>query len=412
MVACGLRKLEISPLVRIFPFYFNDVYFILMNYRPAPLGKVYNYLMTKSKLFGKVKRLLFLLAPQQWRLNLLQWNIKTRYKSPPLVFPWKGVAMKKVLAILPEEPVEAFHQINNYLRISALFKNATFTIFCTQKVGPYFQQVHPQATFIEYDREARGLFSGEFDAWGNEFNKEEFDVCLLLERCPDVSLLYLAGKTAAPVRAGYYGAGDYPFINMHVNPSPKRPYRAEQNALMAHVFGAPDGIKMNWSVSKETIEEIKHMARELNISPSSRIVVVDVGLFFTDFGPEWTQHLCTALKATKGYACCLYIEGEPIDALSEFVSSMQFPVFSNLTASRCAALIVRSACIISGKSVIFELSHLLQKPVIGVFEKDLLSRYCQQSVLTKGIAYSALPDKATIHSIVGLVSAMDGAEKT
>jgi len=318
--------------------------------------------------------------------------------------------MKKVLTILPEDPIEAFHQINNFLRISALFKNASFTVFCTREVAPFFKLVHPEAVFVEYEGKSRALFSKEFDAWGREFSGEEFGLCLMLERRPDISLLYLAGKTAAPVRAGYFGAGEFPFLNMQVNPSPKRPYRADQNALMANVFGASDRIKVRWSVSKETTDEIAHMARELAVSPDARIIGVDVGLFVPAFGAEWTRQLCAALS-TNTTVTCLLVEGEPSEEVSGFCASVKSPLFSNLSASRWAAIIVRSACIISGKSVLFELANLLGKPVVGVFEKDLCDRYCRECATTWGIPLSRSPGQDTIQSIADAMRTMDGKGK-
>jgi hypothetical protein len=80
--------------------------------------------MVKSKLFSKIKYVVFRLLPRRWREGLLRWIVKTRYKSPPLIFPWDCSAMKKVLTILPEDPIEAFHQINNLYQGSSAFFQA------------------------------------------------------------------------------------------------------------------------------------------------------------------------------------------------------------------------------------------------------------------------------------------------
>jgi ADP-heptose:LPS heptosyltransferase len=367
--------------------------------------------MAKSNIFGNSKRFLSKLLPGRWRFGLLQWTVIHRFKAPPLVFPWNCSTMKKVLAILPEEPVEAFHQISNYIRISGLFHDASFVVFCTREVRPYFQQVHPQAAFIEYERRQRFLFSKEFDEWGKELHDEEFDLCLMLERSPDASLLYLAGKTAAAVRAGYCGAGEFPFLNLQVNPSSKQPYLADQNALMANVFGAPKAVPIGWSVSKETIDELSHMARELSISPAARLVGVDAEFLFNAFGAEWTRRLFDAFSKSGDDVFCSLIDGEPSEELSEFLTSLNIPVFSNLSASRLAAILTRCVCTVSGRSVLFELANLLCKPVVGIFEKDSCSRYCRQSASTRGITYTAQPDHATIQSIADAVHTITGAGK-
>ena len=367
--------------------------------------------MAKSNLFAKSRYFLFKVLPQGYRNRLLRWIVATRFKSPQLVFPWKSAAIKKILAILPEEPVEAFHQINNYLRISAHFKHASFVLFCTKEVAPYFKQIHPEAVVIEYDRAVRHLFSSEFDAWGKELGAEEFDFCLMLERSPDISLLYIAGKTAAPVRAGYCSAGDFPFLNMHINPSPKRPYLTDQNAIMAGVFGAPDRIKIHWSVSKETVEEVAHLAREASIAPSARLGLIDVGCFFKTYGASWTQKLCAAVTVNKTITWCVVTTDAPDEALADFIATLGLAVFSNLSAPRCVALLSRSVCVVSGISVIFELAHLLHRPLIGMFEQDLLERYCRKSDTTAAVAYVGKPDQNSIQKIVELTATRDALEK-
>jgi hypothetical protein len=363
--------------------------------------------MEKSNFFGKTGFFLFRLLPPGWRAGLLKWIITVRYRSPSLVCPWNCASMKKILVLLPEDPVEAFHQINNYLRIAPLFKNAKVSIFCTKNVGRFFRLVHPDAEFNEYEISSRFLFSREFTAWGKIFSKEEFDLCLLLERSPDISLLFLVGKTVAPIRAGYSGAGDFPFLNIHVTPSGKRQYLADQNSIMAQIFGASERAKMHWRVSKETVDEITLMMRESNVDEATRLIGIDAGLFYTAFGFEWTRQLCNMLKAGKNRTCCLFIDGEPDSGLSEFVSSMRLPVFSNLSPSRYAALVVRCACFISGRSVFFELTNLIGKPLIGVFEKAVCSIYCKQSVSTRGITYSLTPDESTIRNIADLVDSLE-----
>jgi len=178
--------------------------------------------MVKSKIFDRVKLGAFRLLPQKWRNAALAWILRTWYKPPMLVFPVNVQAIKKAFIILPEDPIEAFHQIPNYLQIAAHFDKASFFIFGTDKASEFFRHIQPDASFFEYIPSQRFLFSKEFKKWGKVFSKEEFDLCLIMEHSPDISLLYLAGKTAAAVRVGYKKAGQFPYLNLHVNLMPRQ----------------------------------------------------------------------------------------------------------------------------------------------------------------------------------------------
>jgi ADP-heptose:LPS heptosyltransferase len=83
-----------------------------------------------------------------------------------------------------------------------------------------------------------------------------------------------------------------------------------------------------------------------------------------------------------------------------------------MTPSRSAALISRSDFIVTGKTVFFELANLLQKPVIGLFEKSDIERYCRQSSSTNGISFDSLPDLTTVERIVHILESADGRKKT
>jgi ADP-heptose:LPS heptosyltransferase len=367
--------------------------------------------MAKSKTFGKMKFFASSMMPVRWRNAMLTWILRTWYRPPELVFPWNNQALKKALVILPEDPVEAFHQINNYLRITGHYRNASFYLFCTGKVGAFFKHVHPEATIIEYEPSERFLFSRQFEERGKFFSREEFDLCLVLEHSPDMSMLYLAGKTSALIRAGYTEAGEFPFLNMHVNPSREQRYRAEQNAVMARALGASEERAMHWSVSKETMEEISHMFQELKIPLSARLIGLDAGLFFRVFGQDWIEMLWARLRDNKIFTFYWYVGEEPDEALSSLLSSLGVPVFSNLSAPRSAALIGKSVGVVSGKSIFFELANMMRKPVLGIFEENERALYCQTSALTTAATYSGAPDSGVVDKVVLFVHSLSAARK-
>jgi ADP-heptose:LPS heptosyltransferase len=341
-----------------------------------------------------------MLLPASWRVAFVKWLVGVRFKCPQLSFPWNYSAFKKVLVILPEEPVEAVHQIKTYLGLASLIKNAGFFILCTKDVAMFFQRIHPEATFVEYEKSERYLFSDEFKALGKYFFSEEIDLCLLLERVPNDALLYLIGKTAAPFRAGYVGSAHYPFLNIQVNPLPAKEYLSDRNFMIARIFGASENPRLRWSVAKETVNEIVHMMHELNMPEAAPIIGIDAGYFFTSFGEAWTGKLIRKLKSIGTYIFYFYYEGEPDETVQRFLNSFSIPIFANITPSRCAALISKSEYTVTGKTVFFELAHLLHNPVIGIFEKKELATYCQQTSSTHGIAFDDRPDEETAQRIV------------
>lgn len=339
---------------------------------------------------------------------MIKWLVRVRYKAPALVFPWNCTVIKKILVILPEGPVDAFHQIKTYMGLKTLFKNAAFSVFCTHENALLFQQIHPEASMAEYDVSQRYLFSREFRAWEKKIHAEEFDLCVLLEHFPHISLLSLAGKTASPIRAGYEGSGGWPFLNVRVNPSPEKKYLSDRNFMIAQIFGASDKTKSCWSVAKETIEEIAHMLLEFHLSPTTRLVGIDAGLFYSKYGETWTMLLFNTIKTAGIFTCYIYNDGEPDEATFRFFQTLAVPVFANLTPSRSAALISKSACVISGKTVFFELANLLKKPVIGLFDKNEIERYCLRSPSTYGIVFDASPGPSTVEHIVNVLQTAEG----
>ena len=161
-------------------------------------------------------------------------------------------------------------------------------------------------------------------------------------------------------------------------------------------------------MARETIEEIVHMIHEFNIPSTSRLAGIDAGFFFTMFGEKWTRMLVNKLKALSAFAFYAYGDEQLDDAAYQFLHTLAVPVFAPMTPSRSAALISRSDFIVSGKTVFFELANLLQKPVIGLFEKNEIDRYCRQSPSTSGIAFDASPDETTADHIVHILKLVDG----
>jgi ADP-heptose:LPS heptosyltransferase len=342
------------------------------------------------------------LLPSGLRLSLLKMLVKKATDGKRLAFPLAFSAPPRILVILPEDPLYALKQLSFLMSLIAHFKNGRFSVLCTGRVAPFFRIVNGISEFIEYDPQDRFLFSKEFDRIGKEIGGG-FDLCLLLERGPDISLQLIAGLTAATARIGYEGCGDYPFLNVQVKPSPVRTFSAERSLPIASLLGAPYAAAMRLTVSKDTQREIGLMLSEMNIAPSSRIISIDGQYFFTHFGEAWTTALVQAL-AKKPFVCCIVAHDEVTARSQQVLASLKLPVFSPLPASRFAGLVHRSEFIIAGNTLLFELADLFKKPVAGVFEEQEYAASFRETDTTRGIRFVKHPDTATIDSIVGLLA--------
>ena len=361
--------------------------------------------MRKSKFFGSFKSFLSSFLPGSARVSLLSWAVERKNRAPQLVFPYKCGPSPRLLVILPEDPLAALHQLSCLVSLVAHFKAAHVVVLCERRVTPFFKTVGGIAEFMEYDAADRYLFSREFDRIGREISNGRYDVCLMLEPKPGLALLYSAGKSAASVRIGFTGAGDYPFLNLHVNPSPQRPYLTDRGQLVAAMLGVPLRPKARWSVTKESVEEAGLMFHEMMVPPASRLIGIDGVYFFNRHGRQWTQSLVEMLQK-KSFMCYLFSYDEPGGDAALWAGQQKLPLFTNLPATRSAAIIYKSEFVVAGPTVLFELADLLRKPAVGVFEEREIGMFCRESDTTKGLRYISRPNEATIDSIGRCVDAM------
>jgi ADP-heptose:LPS heptosyltransferase len=361
--------------------------------------------MRKSKLFGSFKSFLSSFLPVSARMSLLKWNVARKYRAPQLEFPYACGPLPRILVILPEDPLAALHQVSCLVSVAAHFKAAHVVALCEKRASPFFKTLGAISKIMEYDAADRYLFSREFDRIGKEISAGRFDMCLMLEPKPDLSLLYCAGKSAAQVRIGIKGAGDYPFLNLHVNPSPQRTYLTDRGLLLAAMLGVPVRPKARWSVSKEAAEEAGLMLREMKVPPASRLVGIDGAYFYRRHGRQWTQALIDMLQK-KSFVCWLFSLGEPGGEAVLWAGERNLPLFANLPAARSAAIVAKSEFVVAGPTVLFELADLLRTPALGVFEEGEIAAFCRDSETTRGLQYVSRPDNSTIDSIERSIAAM------
>jgi ADP-heptose:LPS heptosyltransferase len=332
------------------------------------------------------------------RVSLLKWAVKRHYRAPLFVFPIEFGSSLRVLVILPQDPLEALHQLSCIVSMTTHFKAAHLVVLCERRVTPLFKGLGGISEIIDYDRAEWHLFSKEFEKIGKEIRNSGFDVCLMLDSKPDLALLYTAGKSAASVRIGVRDTGEYPFLNLHVIPASERIYLTDRGLLVAAMLGVPERPKAHWSVSKDSVEEVGLMLSEMKIAPSSRLVGIDGLHFYKRHGRQWTQALVDMLRK-KPCMCYFFSYDEPHDDALEWLNQQDIPSFSNLSVSRSAALIYKSELVVTGATVLFELADLLRKPAVGVFEDGEYPVFCRESGSTKGLRYLIRPDEVTLESI-------------
>ncbi len=360
--------------------------------------------MRKSKAFGSFKSFLSSILPAGTRLSLLRRAVEKRYHAPSLVFPYAVDRSKRLLIIAPADPLPALHQLTCVASLAAYLPQAHIAVLCERKVTPFYRTISGVKEFIEYDLDQRYLFSKEFDRIGKDVQSGGYDVCLMLDSRPDLSLLYLAGQSAASVRVGLAGAGEYPFLNLHLNPAPGTSNLTDRSLLVAAALGIPVRAKTSWSVSKESVEEVGQMLREVKIDPEARLIGIDGCGFFSSFGKSWTQTLVDMLLS-KRRACYFYCFDAPDAEAFSWMERQGLPVFSNLPVSRGAALVHKSEIVVAGPGVMFELADLLRTPVAGVFTADEFGRYCKESETTWGVRIDSRPDQTTVESVGRIVDA-------
>ena len=342
------------------------------------------------------------------RTNVIKYLVYKKCGSYIIDIPDDLAAVKNILFVLPEDTLEALHQIVNILSIINHFNKThkVHTFFlCEKRIAPYFSNFQGVTTVIEYDASDRYLFSNHFSLLQKRLVKEYIDLCLFLERNPDLSLLYLVGQIKAKIRISFSDVGAFPFFNLQIKITDRHTHLTEQNNIISKILGAKLSSDIHWSVSKDTIDEIKVMLKESSIQETEWLGGIDAQLFYYTFGMKWLDTLLEKLTAQSNKRWYLYTRDIPEDSFFDWLKSKQIPVFSALSPPRLAALLKKSDLIISGKSETFELANLLQIPAIGLFEESELQKYCKSTPHSTGIPYSGNPDEQTITAIIDRLSA-------
>jgi len=345
----------------------------------------------KSK--NLIRRAVLALIGKSGIYRLASFILKRRYKVSAICFPINISEVKEILLILPQSPIDVLYQLQNITGIASLFKHAGVTLVCERQTTSLVKMI-PGLNVIEYDLDSSRTFSKQFTGLAKEF-RGVVDICFLLDHKPDLPLLYLAGASAAPTRVGYYGAGEFPFLNLQVSPSKQRKYIPDLNCSISDLFGAkPEGVC--WSVAPKVLDEIDHLLRESKIKRKGSLIGVDALFLFRKFGQQCAeQFLCRFKELNNGE---MYLYADHIDSVKEtdWLKSQKLPVLTHLSESRTAALVSRSDLIITGNTLLYVVAGLLNRPAIGFFHETEIESYCPQSTNQKGISFKGVSEKETV----------------
>jgi len=364
--------------------------------------------MAHNKNSGSLRRFAFaVLGRKNGRKLLARIVRKQTAILPPLSFPIAAAGVKRLLLILPPEPLAVLHQMKNIAALKAFFKNAATTLLteasCTEIAG-----MIEDVTIVEYRLEEKRLFSASFGVFNRSF-KDAADVCCLLTDGEDLPLLYCCGRTAAPLRVGYAGAGTYPFINLHVSPSEERRYLTDRNLVMAETLGAAHCREIVLPAATQTKAEIDYIIRGITRKSPLRPVGIDALYFYRAFGAGRAAEMIKALVPVVANAVYLYADETPDASEMEWLSRFNVSLMHHCTVAQLRALLSHSEVVVTGNTVLFGLAAIFGAKAVGVFTREEIEVFCPKTPALRGIVKSKTMNTEAIKQILDAAVALAGS---
>jgi ADP-heptose:LPS heptosyltransferase len=359
--------------------------------------------MADSKHTGRWKRFAFALLGRSRGRKILADIVRKQTAQRPLFsFPLDAAAVKSVVIILPPDRLQVLHQLKNVAALKSFFHNAEVTLVSEAGAAPLARLLHG-VHVVEYPIEEKRLFSAAFAGFTRQFSGA-VEVCCLLTRTEDLPLLYLAGRTGAMVRAGYQGAGIFPFINLHVNPSADRRYAADWNLALAEMLGAKKVRDISWAVTKQTEAEIDHLLREVRCAGPSRLAGIDALFLYRALGAGRAAECIRTIEPVVKERLYLYAEKTGDAAEMQWLLQFNLPLIYNISVPQVAALLSRSDLVVTGNTLLFGLAVLLNMKAVGIFDKKEIDACCPGTPMVRGIVYQASPGNETVSGITKAVA--------
>jgi ADP-heptose:LPS heptosyltransferase len=302
---------------------------------------------------------------------------------------------------MPRDPIDTVYQIGIVLSFAALFKTARITLLCSTAVSSFVKNLQ-NIDVIEYTEKDIVLFSYKLTHLARELTGC-IDVCIVLEKDPALPLLYLAGQTAAPIRAGYETKDGFPFLNYRIKPSDDHTFVGDWNSAISILFGTRPAKRIRWSVSKETLDEVREILRDFSIPSGPPLIGIDLGYFAGKHGKSWCEALMKSAADSLQASFFIYSEHNPKPAALQWFQGFGRPIISELSVSRTAALISMISMMITGNTTLFAMTGLLEVAMIGIFEEKELAWNCPKAYNITGISYKDKPDLSTIDALIKTV---------
>jgi len=359
----------------------------------------------KAKISSRTRRVFYkLIGASRTKVHLTRYLVK-KFNKKAFSFPVDTANVQEMLIVLPEHPLEVLYQLKNILSIRSIFRNTHITVFCINSCASFISMI-PDISIVEYQKAELSDFSIEFGEYVTHF-KNQFEICILLDRNPQISILSFVGLTNASIRAGYYEAGGYPFLNLKTRQAETGGYLSDKNCLMAELFGVQTQF-LKMSVAKKTLDEVGLLLKECRISQDRGLLVVDICFFLKSFGKQWLEQFLTILQKNYSNTIIGYLSEELSGQDSEWLRENRIACILELSTPRIAAIIYCSDLIIAGNTTFYGLATVLNKPSIGFFTSKDYSSYCPDTDILTGVIYEKLPDDDCIKKVINSIHALAG----
>ncbi|MFP4416292.1 MAG: glycosyltransferase family 9 protein [Chitinispirillaceae bacterium] len=365
--------------------------------------------MKKNKRPSGIAFYLSFLLGGRGRAGLLRMFARMKYKSLSVDVPSRLRCAEKILIILPEEPFMALQQVETVVSMVSHFSRSEITLFCEQSVAAYFKKIKGITSILTYEKTERFLFSRDFRTYGKVLARERFDVLFFLEKAPKPALLSIVIQSSVPLRISYEGVGDFPFFNFRVRPSENRIFMGDQNLYLLEALNIPVQKNIRWSVSKQGMEELEQLLQEHTIDSDAELLLVDINYVNQLCGKEWASTLIQELESRFAETqLCLYSSDTSNQGFVNWLQTFSIPVLSDLSSSRIAALVRRSSVVISGRSLLFQLAHLLGVAAIGIFLPDEVATMYRPTGSSKAVECGRKPDEDVSQKVIESVGELIG----
>jgi ADP-heptose:LPS heptosyltransferase len=343
---------------------------------------------------------------EQGRIRLVRAIAPCLRRRHRMALPRDLKAARNVALFLPGDPLEALYAIPAILAFTNYFRDAHRVIICERSTASYFDYMQGIAEIVSYDAEGRFLYSREMTALETVLSSREYDVCVMMERAPDISLLKLMLRISSGIRIGYDNGRRDGFYNFRVRGGAGQGHVSARTLLLAHTIGARPPGSIQWNVSKQSMEEIRHALRENRVDTSVPLAGIDAGYFYRRFGSAWAGRLVASLTQQHRFSWYLYSESAPGEGLLAWCAATNLPLFSSLSPSRTAALIQLSWVVVSGRAVLFALASILSRPVVAVLERSEAAAYSTSSPRCSVVQFSGNPGEETVAAVCGKIPRM------